>query len=268
MALPGSRVDVNVRDWMLEAVAALRGPIYQSGIRRTARAVLPLLFRGSGVTCPCCNGAYRSFVRRYGWDALCPGCLSLSRHRLLWLYLRDETDLLHRPQAVLHFAPEEGIEERLEAAPLRYVRADIHPRSPDVTRVDITSIPFEDEEFDVILCSHVLEHVGDDRKAMTELHRVLTPDGRLYMLQPARLGKEATIEDTGVTAPGRRRERFGQRDHVRIYGRDFLDRLASAGFVVSLEHYSRRLLPGQIELYGILDEPIFVCAKSGATRRD
>ena len=253
---------------MLEAVAALRGPVYQSGIRRSARAVLPVLFKGSSVTCPCCNGAYRSFVRRYGWDALCPGCLSLSRHRLLWLYLRDETDLLHRPRAVLHFAPEEAIEERLEAAPLRYVRADIHPRSRDVIPVDITSIPFEDGEFDVILCSHVLEHVGDDRKAMAELHRVLAPDGRLYMLQPAWLGTEATIEDTGATAPGRRREQFGQSDHVRIYGRDFLDRLEGAGFVVSLEHYARRLPPGQIELYGIRDQPIFVCAKFGATRRD
>jgi hypothetical protein len=88
------------------------------------------------------------------------------------------------------------------------------------------------------------------------------------MLQPAWLGTEATIEDTGVTTPGRRREQFGQSDHVRIYGRDFLDRLESARFVVSLEHYARRLPPGQIELYGIRDQPIFVCAKSAATRRD
>ena len=251
--------------WILEAAAAFRGPIYDPVLRKTARAVLPILFRGRGVVCPCCDRTFRSFIRRYRWDALCPGCLSLSRHRLLWLYLRHETDLLDRPQSLLHFAPEEAIEKHLEAAPLRYVRADLHPRSPDVTKADITSLPFHEGEFDVVLCSHVLEHVADDRKAMAELHRVLKPDGRLYMLQPVRLENAATLEDPFVTARWQRRRLFGQRDHVRIYGRDLISRLESAGFAVTPERYSRRLPWEHVRLYGLHDEPIFVCRKSALT---
>ena len=169
-----------------------------------ARVVLPPLFRGRGVVCPCCDRTFRSFIRRYRWDALCPGCLSLSRHRLLWLYLRDETDVLGRPHALLHFAPEEALEKRLQAAPGRYVRADLRPRSTDVTRADITSLPFHDGEFDVVLCSHVLEHVADDRRAMAELHRVLKREGRLYLLQPVQLEKAATLEDPLVTSRSQR----------------------------------------------------------------
>jgi SAM-dependent methyltransferase len=215
--------------------------------------------------CPCCDRMFSSFIRRYRWDALCPGCLSLSRHRLLWLYLRNETDLLRRPQALLHFAPEEAIEKRLEAAPLRYVRADLRPRSPSVTRADITALPFHDGEFDVVLCNHVLEHVADDRKALAELHRVLKGAGRLYMLQPARLEKAATLEDPLVTTRWQRHRLFGQRDHVRVYGRDLIGRLERAGFEVTLERYSRRLPQKNVRLYGLHDEPIFLCRKLGRT---
>ena len=239
-------------------------PIYQPQIRQLAQFILPHLYRGRGVRCPCCDGEFKKFIPRYGWDALCPGCLSLSRHRLLWLYLRDETDLLHRPQVLLHFAPEEAIERRLREAPGRYIRTDLNPRSPRVIKADITAAPFEDGEFDVILCNHVLEHVTDDRKAMRELRRVLTPGGHLYMLQPVRLETGATVEDPSVTAPGERRKLFGQRDHVRIYGHDVIDRLESAGFDVRLEHYARRFSQEEIARHGLQDEPIFICRRSGS----
>jgi len=246
---------------LFDITGVLRRPIYSRGIRKSARLVLPLLYKGSGVVCPCCDRSFRRFIHRYGWDQLCPGCLSLSRHRLLWLYLRDETDLLRRPQAVLHFAPEEAIEEWLRAAPLRYVRADLHPRAPDVTKADITATPFDDEEFDVVLCNHVLEHVVEDQKAMAELYRVLKPAGRLYMLQPVRWRSGDTYEDPSATAPAERRRLFGQRDHVRIYGRDIIDRLETAGFEVTLERPFRRISRDRIELHGLVDEPIFVCRR-------
>jgi SAM-dependent methyltransferase len=223
--------------------------------------ILPLLFRGTAVHCPCCDHTFRRFIRRYRWDALCPGCLSLSRHRLLWLYLRSQTDLLDRSRALLHLAPEEALVTQLTAAPLRYVRADLHPTSADVMTADITDMPFDDEEFEAVLCNHVLEHVVDDRKAMAELHRVLKPGGRLYMLQPVRLKSGETYEDPSVTAPSERYRLFGQRDHVRIYGRDLIARLEGVGFDVTLEHPVRRLPPGCVELYGLLDETIFVCRK-------
>jgi SAM-dependent methyltransferase len=246
---------------LLASARLLRAPIYRTGIRTVARKILPLFLHGTGVLCPCCGRSFRKFMRRYDWDALCPGCLSLSRHRLLWLYLRDETDVLRRPQALLHFAPEESIAARLRAARLRYVGADLYPRSPNVVRADVTAMPFEDEQFDVVLCNHVLEHVVDDRKAMAELYRVLKPGGRLYMLQPIWLERAETIENPAVTAPRERRRLFGQEDHVRIYGRDIVPRLASVGFEVRLEHYFRRIAPEFVEVYGLSDEPIFVCRK-------
>lgn len=133
-----------------------------------------------------------------------------------------------------------------------------------MTRADITSVPFRDEEFDVVLCNHVLEHVRDDRKAMAELYRVLKPDGRLFMLQPVRLKSATTLEETRGTSRRERRKLFDQRDHVRIYGRDLIGRLESVGFAVTLERYSRRLPRKHVALYGLHDEPIFVCRKSAS----
>jgi SAM-dependent methyltransferase len=200
-------------------------------------------------------------MRRNRWDALCPGCLSLSRHRLLWLYLRDQTDILSRRQALLHIAPEEPLTARLSAASLEYVKVDVRSRSRDVVKADITAMPFEDASFDVALCSHVLEHVLDDGKAIAELYRVLKAGGVVYMLQPVWLEMPNTLEDPAVTTPRERRRRFGQRDHVRIYGRDIVRRLGSGGFDVTVDHYFRRLPSESARLHGVFDEPIFVCRK-------
>jgi SAM-dependent methyltransferase len=246
---------------MRRSGADLSGPVYRPALRRAARILLPLLFRGNKVRCPCCGRTWRRFVRRHRWDALCPGCLSLSRHRLLWLYLRDETDVLERRQAVLHFAPEEALTELLAPLVPFYIRADLAPQSRETVKADITALPFGDDAFDTILCSHVLEHVAEDTKAMTELYRVLKPGGQLYLLQPVRLKSAETYEDPSAITPAERRRLFGQRDHVRIYGRDIIGRLEDAGFDVALEHYLRRLEPEWIELYGLSDEPIFVCRK-------
>lgn len=247
------------------ALPGVSDPIYRASVRAAARRILPLAYRGSAVSCPCCERDYKRFIRRYRWDALCPGCLSLSRHRLLWLYLRDRTDLLSRPQSVLHFAPEEALEQRLRRSARRYVGADLHPQSPAVVEADITAMPFGDEEFDVVLCNHVLEHIVDDRGAMSELHRVLRPTGRLYMVQPLRLSKTETLEDPSVTSPSERRRLFGQRDHVRVYGRDFITRLEEAGFRVRLEQYLDDFSDVDARRYGLVRQPIFDCVKPAAS---
>src|SRR5438552_13033615 len=149
--------------------AWLNGPVYNRRLRRLASLVLPALYVGDQVVCPCCEGHFRSFVRRYGSDALCPRCLSLERHRLLWLFLRDRVGVASAQISILHFAPEEALARRLGALPrLRYLTAGLES-SLAMVKADITDIPFEDGSFDIVICSNVLEHVPNDRKALCEL---------------------------------------------------------------------------------------------------
>ena len=249
---------------MLAKVAkTLRGPVYDRRLRRLASAVLPLLYAGDNVVCPCCDGRFRRFIRRYGSDALCPKCLSLKRHRLLWLYLRDRTEIRSRDISLLHISPEEALERRLRSLPrLQYVSADLSPSSIAMVRADITNLPFAEGTFDAVICNHVLEHVPDDRRAMGELYRVLKPGGRAYMMHPVSTSNEHTDEDPTVTDKAERRRRFGQDDHVRRYGRDFIQRNQEVGFEVRVEEYSQTLSDDAVAKYVLGDDRIYVCGKS------
>lgn len=171
------------------------------------------------------GGGFRPLAR-------CPVCKSTDRERLLYLYLTQKTDLFTRPHKVLHVAPEPGLEALFESRPeIDYLTADLS--SPRVrVRMDITAIDFPDQHFDVILCNHVLEHIPDDRQAMRELHRVLSADGWAILQVPIGLALDATFEDFSVTDPAQRETVFGQSDHVRIYARDYRQRLVDAGFEV------------------------------------
>ncbi len=160
----------------------------------------------------------------------CPRCRSQQRHRHLWLYLTRETPLLSGTALdVLHFAPEEGIAEHLRAAPgLRYRTADLEP-GPGVDAIlDLQSLDVEDASVDVVLCNHVLEHVPDDARALRELRRILRPAGWGILQTP--IQGPTTVEEQPGDDPAERLARFGQADHVRIYGRDYRERLLAAGF--------------------------------------
>ncbi len=202
------------------------------GRARAAARVAPYL--GWRRLCPVCGGSFRRF-KTFGVvpreDALCPRCGSLERHRLFWLWVTRSTDLLDgRPKRVLHVAPEACFEPRLRRAlGDGYLTADLHdPRA--VVKIDVTRIGFPDASFDVVVCSHVLEHVPDDRAAMREIRRVLKDGGWAVLNVPT--SGATTDEDPGLADPAERLRRFGQEDHVRRYGADYVERLREAGFRV------------------------------------
>ncbi len=153
----------------------------------------------------------------------------------MWLVLSEATPLLQRPHRLLHFAPEPPIERRLREVPgLDYVTADLEDERVMV-RADIMDLPFEDASFDAVVCSHVLEHVPDDARALQEIRRVLRPGGWALLGVPIFLELDETDDDPTVTSPEERRERFGQDDHARAYGLDFPERVAAHGFEVQVE---------------------------------
>lgn len=207
-----------------------------AALRALRDAVLGAWYRGDGRWCPVCERSSRRFrafgeVRRE--DAKCPQCGALERHRLTWLYFAQRTDLFDgRSKRVLHVAPEQWFEPRLRRhLGAGYLTADlIDPHVME--RMDITRIPYPDGSFDAVYCSHVLEHVPDDRRAMREFRRVLKPGGWAILLVPTTA--ERTVEDPTVTDPAERRRRFGQDDHVRRYGPDYAERLREAGFDVTV----------------------------------
>jgi len=194
-----------------------------------------ILYHGNERFCPVCGKQSRRFVR-HGLipreDAECPRCGALERHRFLWLYLLRKTNLFDgTPRKVLHVAPERCLEARLKKMlGKHYVTADLSRRRHPMVKMDITHIEYPDQSFDVIYCSHVLEHVPDDRRAMSEFSRVLKDDGWALLLVPITV--EKTFEDPSIIDPKDRLRVFGQADHVRRYGLDYFDRLREAGFSV------------------------------------
>jgi SAM-dependent methyltransferase len=192
-------------------------------------------YAGDAVECPCCGGRFGRFMPRGGRAGVaCPRCGALERHRLLWVWLRDNVALGDDVRDVLHVAPEPGLRRALRAVSgVRWVGGDLAPEDPGVEALDLTGLPFGDGSFDLVLCSHVLEHVADDGAALREIRRVLRPRGRAVLQQPVDESLERTREDPSAS-PGERLRRFGQEDHVRLYGRDFADRLRAAGLHVEL----------------------------------
>ena len=215
--------------------------------------------------CPICESqtdAFLPFGVRPRPNRQCPVCKSLERHRLVWLYFREMTNLFKDNLKMLHIAPEPQISKVLNGRPnLDYISADISPGRAHV-QMDITDIKYPDNSFDVIYASHVLEHIPDDRKAIGELYRVLKPNGWAILLVPI-LG-ERTIEIPNLTTPEEREMYYGQHDHFRKYGWDgvYKERLEGAGFVVKVDQYAKMLDPGDIKRYGLLErEDIYYCEK-------
>jgi SAM-dependent methyltransferase len=164
------------------------------------------------------------------FNAACPGCGSLERHRLLGLYLKQHPDLVAN-RLVLHFAPERPVALAVRAAgPELYRTADIEVGRADV-QLSLEKIDLPDESVDLVIANHILEHV-DDKRALTELHRILTPGGQAIIMVPIVEGWDETYENGAVTTNAERVRHFGQADHVRMYGRDLRTRIAAAGLAL------------------------------------
>lgn len=208
----------------------------------TVRPLLVFFLKGNNYIDPIDGKRFKNFLP-YGYgkqrnNALSPSTLSLERHRLLWLYLKNETDFFTANHKVLHFAPEQAFYKRFKTMKnLDYVTTDLHSPLADI-KADICNLPFNDNEFDIILCNHVLEHIPDDTKAMYELYRVLKPGGFGVFQIPQDINRKTTFEDNSITDKKERAKIFGQYDHVRVYGQDYFDKLRSVGFKVEEAHYT------------------------------
>lgn len=229
--------------------------------------VAPVFYKGDKFVDPIDGRGYRKFFP-YGYgehqreNALSPGTNSLERHRLLWLYLKEETDFLTAPKKVLHIAPEQCFYGRFRKMQnLDYTTADLNSPLADIS-LDVQNMPLANNDYDVVFCNHVLEHVPDDKKAMREIHRILKPGGMAIMQVPLNPDLEKTIEDPSITDPEERHRLFGQYDHVRLFGQDYEDRLTEAGFKVTVVDYGAKLSREEFTRYALPPrENLFVCIK-------
>ena len=227
------------------------------GVRLLRKLKVQLRRVGATEYCPLCDGAYRflpwGLIRRE--RARCPGCDSLERHRFMWLWLKA-SGVLDRPVRILHFAPELCISKRLATCPgVEYVSADSMASdyaTPGLYKMDITDIGFPDESFDVVIASHVLEHVPDDRRAIRELRRVVRPGGVGLILVPFDDDRDETFEDWSITSEEGRLRAFGQADHVRVYAlSDYKKRLCEAGWDVTEDEWLRSLSSDERKRFGL-----------------
>lgn len=202
------------------------------------------------------GGGRRNYMR-------CIKCGSSDRERLIYLYLKDYVHAFEgKGKTVLHIAPEPHIASVFrEESSCRYFAGDSFAEGyqyPNyVQNMNVLNLPFDSDQFDIVICNHVLEHVPNDKQAMSELQRVLRPSGIALLQVPISYELEHTIEDPNIQDPAQKERLFGQRDHCRLYGNDYVTRLTESGFVVN-----KVILSEKYNRYAINpEEKLFVCTK-------
>ena len=233
------------------------------------RPLIAYYLKGDRYIDPIDGKSFRKFLP-YGYgkqreNALSPSTLSLERHRLLWLFLKDETNFFTSKEKlkVLHIAPEQCFLDIFRKQKnLEYLTSDLESPIADV-KADICNLPFKDNSFHVVFCNHVLEHIPNDTKAMQELYRVLKPGGLGIFQIPQDLSREKTFEDNTILDKKERAKIFGQYDHVRVYGRDYFNKLRSVGFKVEEIDYTKKIAPEKLEQFCLMPGEILpVCYKN------
>lgn len=221
------------------------------------RVIAAPFYKGNNVECPVCEKSFRKFLS-YGSDVahrenvLCPYDLTLERHRLMWLYLKEKSDFFTKPDLkVMHIAPEQCFHKKFKQQKnLDYTTGDLLSPIVDM-HFDLHDIPLDDNQYEVIFCNHVMEHVKDDLKCMQELYRIMKPGGWGIMQVPIDSSRTETYEDWSITSPEEREKHFWQYDHVRLYGLNYPKRLEEAGFTVDIVDYSEELPKEKFERYRI-----------------
>ncbi len=229
--------------------------------------IFSMFYIGKKHRCPICEGEFRTFLP-YGYtdknseNRLCPRCLSLERHRLIWLYLNNETNVFTHPTQMLHIAPEQSFFKRFKKIEtLSYHTGDLESPIADY-HFDIHQIPFSDNSYDFVMCNHVLEHVEDEFKATSEIYRILKPGGWAILQVPINLNFKETYEDPRITDPKEREKHFGQYDHVRWHGQDYAQRLEKSGFKVEALDYIRNFSEEEIEYMRLpKNETLYIARK-------
>lgn len=225
--------------------------------------------RGDAVYCPVCDNTGIAFLpsgEPLRPHAQCAFCGSLERTRLTWIFMQRQ-GLPKEGSRILHIAPERGLRDRFRATHgVEYIAGDKfdpgYPRPEGTIWMDITDVPFPNDHFDLVICSHVLEHVPDDRRAIAEFFRVMRKGSTGFLIVPFEEGREHTFEDPSITDPAERARVFGQHDHVRIYGRDYSDRLVEAGFEVQMVDMIDDFTPAEQFRMGLRRSPIHVVRKN------
>ncbi len=207
--------------------------------------------------CPCCGtiAVFEPYGTPPQMGVECPKCTAFERHRLFWFHQKRQ-NFIKPDDRVLHFAAEDAVTNMVKPIVAEYKTADLRPERGDLT-LNIEKIDLPEGRFDVVICSHVLEHVND-QKALSEIFRILTPGGRLVAMVPLIEGWDTTYENPAITSEPEREIHFGQYDHIRYYGRDFRDRVKAAGFEIT-EYTATGL---ECVLYGLQrGERLFICTK-------
>ncbi len=226
------------------------------------RLFTSVFYKGDKYYCAVCERRFRKLMP-YGYgkvreNVLCPNCLSLERHRLLWLYLKEKTTFFNNQLKVMHVAPEQCFLERFRKMQnLDYTTVDLESPIADV-KADIQELPFKNETFDVVICNHVLEHVADLSKALSEIKRVLKLGGYAILQVPIEMDREKTYEDLSITDPKEREKLFGQYDHVRVFGRDYPELIKKAGFLVKEDNYLNTINDEIIDEYRLTRNDMMV----------
>lgn len=232
------------------------------------RVFSPWFYNGNNVMCPVCERSFSKFLS-YGSNVahrenvLCPYDLTLERHRLLWLYLKNETDFFSRPIHLLHIAPEQCFYDRFKKQKnLKYLTGDLVSPLAQL-HFDLHSIPLENELFDVLICNHVLEHVEDPMQCLSEMYRVMKKGAWAILQVPLDSSRELTYEDKNITSPEEREKHFWQKDHVRLFGKDYPEWLKKAGFEVKIYNVQEKFDADFIQKNRLIpDELLYIAIKN------
>lgn len=222
----------------------------------------PILLKGDNVECPVCEKKFKKFLA-YGYGAqnrpnvLCPHDFTLERHRLMWYYLKNHSNFFTAEGLkVMHVAPEQCFLGKFKKQKnLEYVTSDLESPIADM-HFDLHDIPLEDNQYDVIFCNHVMEHVDDYHRCMQELLRIMKPGGWGIMQVPIDYTRTETYEDPTITDPKEREKHFWQYDHVRLFAQDYPDKLRNAGFEVENFEFKKEMEEEYYKRYRFQDSEI------------